>query len=141
MKAPAAQAVIQTYDVTGHLPNLHKEAREIAIDLSSSYWTPEKPGDDMRGFFQRIEESTYEDKKTGEQLLLPCVIFIAQDEKGDITTVRNGSKRLVAAIEDAVKEGRVSEGMPLLITYLGKVKNKTNAFMSDRWSVKPLIVD
>lgn len=138
---PAAQAVIQTYDVTGKLPNLHKEAREIAIDLSSSYWTPENVGDEMRGFYQRIEECTYVDEKSGEEILLPCVIFISQDLKGDITTIRNGSKRLVAAIDDAVKDGRVSEGMPLVIKYLGRVKNKSNAFASDRWSVKPLIID
>jgi len=46
----------------------------------------------------------------------------------------------VAAIEEAVNDGRITEGMPLQITFLGEEKNKTNSFKSARWSVKPLIV-
>jgi len=130
----------QTFDLSGELPNLHEDANTLPVDLSSSYWTPETEGESKRGFYQRIENSIYEDEKTGEIIELPCVIFIAQDKNGNVTTVRNGSKRLVAAIEEAVNDGRITTGMPLLITFLGKQKNKTNQYMSDRWSVKPLIV-
>ena len=112
----------------------------MPIDLSSSYWTPEIEGESIRGFYQRIESSTYTNEKTGETIELPCVIILAQNEKGDITTLRNGSKRLVASIEEAVNDGRITIGMPLLITFIGKEKNKTNPYMSDRWSVKPLLV-
>ncbi len=131
----------QAFDMTQPLPNLHKEAREIPIDLSSTYWTPEVEGESRRGFYQRIESSTYVNEKSGEAIELPCVIFIAQNANGEITTIRNGSKRLVASIDEAVQDGRISPGMPLIITYLGKVKNKTNSYFSDRWSVKPLIVN
>lgn len=131
----------QSFDLkSGIVPNLHEDAKELPIDLSSSYWTPEKEGDSKRCFFQRVENSIYTDEKTGETLELPCVILVSQNEKGDLTTIRNGSKRLVATIEDAVSAGRIEEGTPLIITYLKKEKNSTNSFMSDRWSVKPLII-
>lgn len=133
--------LVQAFDLSGTLPNLHTEAKELPIDLSSSYWTPEKAGDFKRGFYQRIEIATYVDEKTGEAIELPCIILIAQDEKGDVTTIRNGSKRLVAAIDEAVNDGRITLGMPLQITFLGEEKNKTNAYKSARWSVKPLIVN
>lgn len=139
--AIASSLVAKPFDLNGTLPNLHTQAKEVSIDLSSSYWTPEKEGEQMRGFYQRIENSTYTNERSGEVIELPCVIFIAQNKQGEVSTIRNGSKRLVAAIEDAVSEGRIVPGMPLLITYLGKEKNKTNAYMSDRWSVKPLIVE
>jgi len=49
----------QTFDLSKELPNLFENAKELPIDLSSSYWTPEKPGEFKRGFFQRIEPSIY----------------------------------------------------------------------------------
>jgi hypothetical protein len=133
------RTLVPSYDLSQALPNLH-EGREIPVDLSSSYWTPEKEGEQKKGFYQRIEESTYTNEGTGEQVSLPCIILIAQDASGNVTTIRNGSKRLVATIEEAVNDGRITEGMPLCITYLGKEKNKTNSFKSDRWSVKPIII-
>jgi hypothetical protein len=133
--------LVKTFDLAGKLPNLHTEAKELPIDLSSSYWTPEKIGEFRRGFYQRIEIATYVNQTTGEEIQLPCVIMVAQDEKGDVTTIRNGSKRLVASIEEAVNDGRISVGMPLQITFLGEEKNKTNGYKSARWSVKPLIVN
>lgn len=138
--ATTDKLVAKPFDLNGTLPNLHTDAKEIPVDLSSSYWTPEKDGEQMRGFYQRIESSTYTNEKTGEVIELPCMIFIAQNKEGEVTTIRNGSKRLVASIEEAVVDGRITTGMPLLITFLGKEKNKTNSYMSDRWSVKPLIV-
>ncbi len=131
----------KAFDLNGELPNLHTEAKEIPIDLSSSYWTPTEEGEEIRGFYQRIENSTYVNEKSGEVIELPCIILIAQNKEGNVTTIRNGSKRLVASIEDAVKDGRISEGMPLLIKYMGDEKNKTNAFKSARWSIKPLIIN
>ena len=132
--------LVKSFDLSGKLPNLHTEAKELPIDLSSSYWTPEKENESKRGFFQRIEIGTYVNQTTGEEVQLPCIILIAQNEKGEVTTIRNGSKRLVASIEEAVKDGRITVGMPLQITYLGEEKNKTNGYKSARWSVKPLII-
>lgn len=133
------EPLVQSFDLSEPLPDL-STAREMPIDLSSTYWTPEKPGEFMRCFFQRIEPSLYTNEKTGEVIELPCVILIAQNEKKEITTIRNGSKRLVASIEEAVTDGRIVTGMPMIITYLGKKKNKTNPYLSDTWSVRPLII-
>lgn len=129
---------IKTFDVMGgNLPNLH-EAQEVPVEFTSEYWTPEQNGETKLGFFQKIETSTYTDDETGESVELPCIILIEQQKDGSLKTIRNGSKRLVAAIEDALKKERVLPGMPLKITYKGKSKNKNNAFHSDTWSVKPL---
>lgn len=122
-----------------NLPNLHA-AKELNVDLSSEYWTPEKEGESKLIFFQDIKTSTYTDEKSGEITELPCVIMIEQLADQSLKTVRNGSKRLVAAIETEVKANRIEIGTPLKITYLGKRKNSSNSFQSDIWSIKPLIV-
>lgn len=123
------------------LPNLH-EAKESAIDLSSEYWSPETPGEYKVGVPVAIEDKIYEDRDTGEQVLLPSVIFIEQTKDGQLRAVRNGSKRLVATIENSVKTGDIVFGKSFIkIVFNGKQKNTTNQYMSDRWSVKPLIVN
>lgn len=124
-----------------NLPNLH-EAQESAIDLSSEYWSPDRPGEYKLGIAMSIEESIYEDQETGEEVRLPCVIFIEQTQEGELRVIRNGSKRLVATIDNAVKTGQIELGQtPVKIIFKGKQKNSTNQFMSDRWSVKPLIIN
>lgn len=130
---------LPVYDLAGKLPNLH-DAKVLPADLTSEYWTPEKEGEFKLGFFQEIKHSTYTDEKTGETIELPCVVFLEQKSTGELKTIRNGSKRLVASIEDAFKDGKISQGTPLKIEFSGKQKNSTNAFNSDRWSVKPLII-
>lgn len=130
---------LPSFDLTGQLPNL-SEAKVIPADLTSEYWTPEKENEFKLGFFQEIKNSTYTDEKTGETIELPCIIFIEQLQNGTLKTIRNGSKRLVASLEDALKENKITQGTPLRIEYLGKQKNATNSYQSDRWSVKPLLV-
>jgi len=132
------KGLVQSFDLSGDsLPDL-STAREVPADLTSEYWTPEKEGEFKLGFFQRIESSTYTDEKSGEVIELPCAIFIEQKSDKSLTTVRNGSKRLVAALEEAVNNGSIESGTPLKFAYLGKEKNKTNSYLSDRWSVRPL---
>ena len=122
----------------GTLPVL-KDSKAMPIELSSTYWSPEDAGDSFKGFYQGIEPSTYEDRKTGEVIDLPCALFLIQ--QGDtVSTIRNGSKRLVAALEDAADRGRIGVGSPILVTFMGKKKNKRNEYTSDTWSIKPLIV-
>lgn len=133
------KTTIKAYDLNGQLPNLN-EATEINADFTSEYWTPEVIGEEKRCFFQGIENSTYTDEKTGESIELPCVILVSQDEKGVLKTIRNGSVRLVSTIGDNVEKGIIVKGTPLKIVYNGKKKNKNNAFSSDVWSIKPLII-
>jgi hypothetical protein len=138
--ATKSQNALQNFNLNETLPDLTR-AKVINADLTSEYWTPSTLGEEKRCFFQSIEPSTYTDEKTGEAIELPCVIVIAQDEKGNVKTIRNGSRRLVACIEDAFNVGTIAKGTPLVITYNGKEKNKSNSYMSDRWSVKPLFVN
>ena len=121
----------------GSVPNL-SEAREGPADLTSEYWTPEKEGEFKLVFFQNIESSIYEDQNTGEEVELPCAIMIEQKADLSLVTIRNGGKRLVAALEEAEASEKIAAGTPLKITFLGKQKNKTNSNMSDRWSIRPL---
>jgi len=121
------------------LPNLH-EVEVSPRELSSEYWTPEENGEYKVGVILEIKQENYEDKE-GETVVLPCVIMLAQNTDLSFNTIRNGSKRLVATIEAAVEGGEVQYGKtPVKIAYIGKKKNKTNSFQSDRWSVKPLVL-
>lgn len=121
------------------LPNLHK-VEVSQRELSSEYWTPEKEGEYRVGVLLEIKEESYKHETSGETIMLPCVIMLAQNEDLTFSTIRNGSKRLVATIESAVESGEVVYGKtPVRISYTGKQKNKTNSFISDKWSVKPLI--
>lgn len=124
---------------TTELPTL-RDCETLPIELSSTYWTPDKEGDSFKGFYQGIETSAYEDRKTGELIDLPCAMFLIQISGGDVATIRNGSKRLVAALEDAVERGRIAIGSPMMVTFTGKKRNKRNEYSSDTWSIKPLIV-
>lgn len=122
-----------------NLPNLH-EAKTSPRELSSVYWTPEIQGEYRVGVAMEIKEEHYENDN-GDEIKLPCVIMLAQQEDGSFSTIRNGSKRLVATILNAVESGEiVLTKTPIRIAYLGKQKNKTNSFQSDRWSVKPIIL-
>jgi hypothetical protein len=129
---------IQLLDAN-NLPNL-QEAEEVGIDLTSEYWTPEKEGEIKLGFLIGVEDSTYVDESSGVSTELPCVHFLEQLKDGSTRVVRNGSKRLVGTIEDAVRSNKIQQSTPIKIEYLGKVKNKNNSRMSDNWSVKPLVV-
>lgn len=121
------------------LPNLH-EAKTSPRELSSTYWTPDNPGEYKVGVVLEIKQEKYENE-SGETIDLPCVIMLSQEQDGSFNTIRNGSKRLVATILDAIESGEVVfTKTPVRITYAGKVRNKTNAYSSDRWSVKPILV-
>lgn len=130
---------LQSFDLMGSLPNL-SEAKVIPADLTSEYWTPAQSGEFKLCFFQEIKNSTYTDEQTGETIELPCVVLLEQTITGDLKTIRNGSKRLVASLEEALTSSKIRQGTPLKLEYLGKQKNATNSFQSDRWSVKPLLV-
>lgn len=121
------------------LPNLH-QLEASPRELSSEYWTPETEGEYKVGVVLEIKSEIYENE-SGEQVELPCVIMLSQEEDGTFNTIRNGSKRLVATIENAIENGAIQFGnTPVRISYIGKQKNKTNSFRSDKWSVKPLII-
>lgn len=124
------------------LPDLTK-AIEEPIELGYLYWTPVNIGEFKRGVVIGIENSYYDkvDDKTGEitELELACLIFAEQKADGSWIKISNGSKRLVAVIEQCLKTGSIISGKtPIQIKYTGKKKNSTNGFSSDTFEVKPL---
>lgn len=129
------------------IPNLENAVEDV-ISVGSEYWTPENMGESKRGFVlgievQRHERQSEDTKNTGEvdMIELPCVVFAEQTSDG-FKQYSNGSKRLVAMISDGVTSGRIKYGeTPIQIKYAGKKKNKTNAFKSDAWDVRVLIVN
>ena len=117
------------------LPDLDK-AEVSPLELLGEYWTPEQVGETKRVFFIDIVNTNSIDPESGLTVELSSVRFL--EKQGDtFRTIRNSSKRLVAAFE--VFSGDIS-GKPFEITYEGKKKNSTNSFKSDNWSVKPLII-
>ncbi|CAG5072905.1 hypothetical protein DYBT9623_04442 [Dyadobacter sp. CECT 9623] len=130
----------QVFDLTGSIVDLPilSEATEMPLDLMSDYWTPENAGEFKNVFFDRIDVSqVLTQDETPVLIDLECAYFLEQDDKREIKSVRNGSKRLVGAL----LAQNVQRGTALKITYMGKKKNRSNAFKSDNWSVKPLIIN
>ena len=113
------------------VPNLETDYEPTSIDLQQEYWTPTDPGDSKRAFFWGIENRKCRDEKTDEEIELPCVILVVQDEDGNLKSVANGSKRLVGIFES----NDLEQETPVEITFKGKKKNKTNSNSSDTWSV------
>ena len=98
-------------------------------------------GESKRLFFVEIKAQTVLSANgTGETIQLDCATFLEQKEGGIIHTVVNGSRRLVGILEQYIEDGAIKQGTPLLITYNGKKKNKSNNFSSDNWSIRPLII-
>lgn len=119
----------------GDLPDLD-DADVIPLDMASNYWSPVNVGENKRVYFDKIEVMQVQDNNDKEVVIdLPCV-FMFEKTKGDVKTFQNGSKRLVAIFE----RSHIERGTPVIITYLGKKKNSTNSFLSDDWSVKPLLL-
>jgi len=113
-------------------------AQAAPVDLMSDYWSPEIPGEFKRVIFDRIEKMEVADQLTGEIMELDCAYFFEKDKNtGSVKRLRNGSKRLVGAIQSF----NLAQGTPLEIRYRGKKANKTNAHKSDDWSIKPLMVN
>lgn len=116
------------------LPNLHTDAEPVQVDLVSDYWSPESEGESKRVFFIKIDESDARDQQTNQPITLDCAFFLEQKPDGSTAQIRNGSKRLVGAIE----KNNIIPGTALEIRYMGKKKNKTNGNISDHWSIRPL---
>jgi len=112
-----------------------EKAEAAPIDLMSDYWTPENPGESKRVLFDRLDISNVLSQEDGELIELECAFFFIK-ENGNVKQIRNGSKRLVGALQAY----NIERGTPLLIKYLGKKKNRSNQFMSDNWSVTPLVI-
>lgn len=131
---------IVSVDITQSVPSL-ENAQELPLDLCGSYWTPEEPGESKRVYFIEIKTQKVLSMETGELTDLDCACFLEPKENGEAQTISNGSRRLVGILEEYYQSGFITKGTPLKITYNGKRRNKTNSFMSDNWSIKPLRIN
>lgn len=132
---------VQTIDLSGSIPSL-KDAEELPIDLCGNYWTPEMPGEFKNLIFIEIKpQKVLSAQGTGELIDLDCAVFAEQNENGDLSTIMNGSRRLVGILEPFVSEGKIKNGTLLKVTFMGKRKNKTNSYSSDNWSIKLLRIN
>lgn len=120
----------------GDLPDLN-QAEAAPLELNGEYWTPQKEGETRRMFFNELRAEITTDMASGKDVEL-LVAYFVEVADGAKHVVRQASRRLTAVLEARSKE--IVSGTPLQITYLGKIKNKTNSFMSDAWSIKPLII-
>jgi hypothetical protein len=120
------------------------DAEVMPIELTSIYWTPEEKGESIRAVFLNIEyvemapmsDKDKENLNENGNVWIPCAYFMTSNDDGEAVKVCNSSKRLISTLQGSF----IKPMTPLLITYSGKVRNKTNAFSSDSWSVKPLNV-
>lgn len=113
-------------------------AEATPFDLMSDYWSPENAGEQRRVLFDRIQPMNVVDQVSGEVAELNCAFFFYQETpEGPVKQIRNGSKRLVGAIE----QFNIQRLTPLLIKYLGKKRNKNNSNLSDNWQITPLRVN
>jgi hypothetical protein len=120
----------------GELPDLD-DATIVPLDLSTSYWTPVNKGESKRVYFDCIRNVPYNDPKQGDDVVIDLqTAFFFESKAGEVKSYSNASKRLIAAFEN----NHMERGTPIIITYMGKKKNSTNAFLSDDWSVKPLMI-
>lgn len=109
---------------------------EVAsCDLSFEYWTPENVGESRRMVYVETTVRSVPDHKNEEVSVdLPVAVFLYPSADG-VKTVVNGSKRLIAVFENS----EIKSGTPVQVSYKGKKRNRTNANMSDDWSVVTLV--
>lgn len=113
-------------------------AEPAPIDLMSDYWTPMSMGESRRVYYDRIQPMGVVDQTSGEVISMDCAFFFWQERPGEpYKQIRNGSKRLVGAIQSY----NLPRLTPLEIRYQGKKRNATNQFLSDNWSITPLKVN
>lgn len=118
----------------GGIADLDK-AEAAPLELTSEYWTPTQKGEKRRMYFMDLRNERAIDQQTGSDVDL-LVAYFVEPIDGRKRVVRQASRRLTAVFDNFID--RIRPGMAFEITYLGKEKNATNAYMSDRWAVVPL---
>lgn len=106
-----------------------------SCDLSFEYWTPENVGESRRMVYVEIAMRSVPDHNNDDVSVdLPVAVFLYPSADG-VKTVVNGSKRLIAVFENSA----IESGTPVQVSYKGKKRNRTNANLSDDWSVVTLV--
>lgn len=105
--------------------------KKSGFNLVATYWSPSEKGERRNLIFIDTKALKHIIEDTGEERILPTCVFVDPLTQ---EVIHQSSARLVGVFE----RERPSTGEAFEITYLGKVKNSTNAFMSDHWSVYKL---
>jgi len=127
-------------DIQKSLPDLSKSKKHF-VPLNIDYWSPEQAGEEKLVYIHSIEGHEVPDLETGEIKTLQCVMMI-EKQKDTVKRFINASRVLVGNIQDAISRGEIvpkTTLTPVSITFLGSIKNRSNAFSSKRWQIVPLI--
>lgn len=139
VQVSGGRALYVNLDNLSSMPDLD-EAEAMPLDLTSLYWTPEAPGETKKLIYDGMEVRDLIDQESGEAKELPHIFFFEQSKNADgtktVARICNATKRLLGVFEN----GSWPRGSAFQITYLGKVKNGSNAYKSDSWRVSPLVV-
>ena len=112
-------------------------AEVIDVNLATAYWSPEKVLDKKRLIFLEVKEMLTDDiADATKKKLLRTAVFV-ENVDGTLVRTSNASKKLVGILDDS----HLASGTRLEVTYLGKVKNKSNNYTSDSWAVKLLSIN
>ncbi len=138
----AEQVAGSRLDDTKELPAL-TNARKHFVPLNVEYWSPAEAGDEKLVYIHSVGTHEVPDLETGELKPLLCVMML--ENTGDkVQRIINASRVLVGNISDAIHRGEIVPNTtltPVSITFLGAVRNTSNAFSSNRWQIIPLIIE
>lgn len=115
-------------DITNIVPKDITKMQRSGLNLVANYWSPSNKDESRKLIYieTKVLKSINED--TGEEKLLNTCVFVDALTK---EVIHQSSARLVGVFEREMPlPGEVFE-----VVYLGKIKNTTNAYMSDSWAV------
>lgn len=123
------------------LPSL-AEAPKHFIPLSVEYWSPQLEGEEKLVYVAGVDYHDVPDMETAEIRAVECVLLLEQ--QGDtLCRFISASRVLVGNIKDAIARGDIipmTTLTPVSITFMGQKKNRSNAKLSNRWKIVPIIV-
>jgi hypothetical protein len=105
------------------------------VELSGTYWTPEKAGEKKIVVFLGIQDREVFDEETGELTESLKVVHFAALIAGSVTQISNASKRLVAIFNNTMFQ----PGQKFQVEYIGKKVSTKTGHKYDDWSVKPAV--
>ena len=123
------------------LPSL-VDAPKHFIPLSIEYWSPQAEGEEKLVYVAGVSFHDVPDMETSEIRSVECVLLLEQ--QGDtLCRFISASRVLVGNIKDAIMRGDIlpmTTLTPVSITFMGQKKNRSNAKLSNRWKIVPIIV-
>ena len=118
------------------------EAPKHFIPLSVEYWSPQVEGEEKLVYVAGVDFHDVPDMETGEIRAVECVLLLEQQDN-TLCRFISASRVLVGNIKDAITRGDIipmTTLTPVSITFMGQKKNRSNAKLSNRWKIVPIIV-